>query len=126
VPLLSGARLEPVVVDRILGDGTRITGLIRNLWPTGQVEWAYSKLGSTSELRLWIRHVVLNWAAPNTFRDQHLVGGPKDDDRSACAFGRPKTEAILQRLLYRRGSSALALLPEILPPRRGPAVIWRR
>ncbi|MBP1683959.1 MAG: helicase/exodeoxyribonuclease gamma subunit [Deltaproteobacteria bacterium] len=108
VPLIGGTRLEPVVVDRTLGDGTRITGVLRNLWPAGQVECTYSKLGGTRELRLWIRHVILNWAAPESVpRASTLVGRPAKDDGPVCLRFRPvgNPEAILQQLvaLYRRG-----------------------
>lgn len=107
-PLLSGARPDPFVVDRALGDGTRITGVLRNLWPAGQVEWAYSKLGGASELRLWIRHVVLNWAAPDTLpRTSTLIGRAEKAGGPVRIRFRPieDPEAILRGLiaLYRRG-----------------------
>jgi exodeoxyribonuclease V gamma subunit len=86
-------RLESVVVDDEI-DGTRITGLIRNLWPQGQVEHHYSKLGGTSELRLWIRHLVLNWAAPEACPKQSiLVGRPHDDGGAMAIRFRPVDDA---------------------------------
>jgi len=108
VPLIDGARLRPVVVDRTLSDGTRITGVIGNLWPAGQVEWTYSRLGGACELRLWIRHVVLNWAARETVTHTSiLIGRPAKNEGPVCLRFRAleDPEAILRQLvaLYRRG-----------------------
>ncbi|MFI5395886.1 MAG: exodeoxyribonuclease V subunit gamma [Candidatus Binatia bacterium] len=100
-PRLQAQRLDPVVVDAEI-DGTRITGLIRNVWPDGQVEHHYSKLGGTSELRLWIRHLVLNWAAPQGFPKQSiLVGRPEHDGGPMAIRFRPVEDAgaVLRGLL---------------------------
>jgi exodeoxyribonuclease V gamma subunit len=101
-PLIRKPRLESVVVDGEI-DGTRITGLIRNLWPQGQVEHHYSKLGGTSELRLWTRHLVLNWAATEACPKQSiLVGRPHDDGGAMAVRFRPVEDArtVLLGLLH--------------------------
>src|SRR5439155_5705263 len=51
--LREGAKLEPFLLDADL-DGTRITGVIRDLWPVGRVQYQLSKLVRRDELDWWI------------------------------------------------------------------------
>jgi exodeoxyribonuclease V gamma subunit len=111
--LLTGDELEPLEVDHDL-DGTRITGVIRNLWPAGQVRYQFSKLGGRHELGVWIRHVVLNWLRPNGYpRVSHLVGRPKgNDDHTTVRFRSVKDAAhILRKLLQLYWLGQTAPLP---------------
>jgi exodeoxyribonuclease V gamma subunit len=114
--LLRGAELEPFVVDEDL-DGTRITGVIRNLWPTGHVYYQFSKLGRRHELGMWIRHLVLNWLRPSGYpQASYLVGRPEKDGGAMTVRFRPVEDAaeILRHLLrwYRIGQTAPLLLFE--------------
>jgi len=114
--LLRGAELEPFVVDDDL-DGTRITGVIRNLWPAGHVQYQFSKLGRRHELGMWIRHLVLSWLRPNGYpRVSYLVGRPDKDGGAMTVRFRPVEDAaeILRELLrwYRIGQAAPLLLFE--------------
>jgi exodeoxyribonuclease V gamma subunit len=109
-------KLEPLVVDDDL-DGTRITGVIRNLWPAGQVQYQFSKLGRRHELGMWIRHLVLNWLRPSGYsRISYLVGQPEKDGGAMTVRFRPVEDAaeILRHLLrwYRIGQTAPLLLFE--------------
>ena len=100
-PLRATHRLDPVVIDGEIA-ATRIAGVIRTVWPTGQLEQHYSKLGGRSELQLWIRHVILNWAAPPSVpRASILIGRPTDDDGTIRIRFRPLADPapILEQLL---------------------------
>jgi exodeoxyribonuclease V gamma subunit len=100
--LLRGEQLEPLVVNADL-DGTRVTGVIRNLWPAGQVRHQFSKLGSRHELGVWIRHLALNWLRPNGYpRVSYLIGQPRRDGGATAIRFRPVEDAagILRGLLY--------------------------
>lgn len=70
-----GARAAPLEID-LRVDGVRLTGLLRDLWPLGQVAAQYSRLGRQHELKHWIRHLVLNAACGR--RRTVLVGRPPD------------------------------------------------
>jgi exodeoxyribonuclease V gamma subunit len=113
--LLNGDELEPLVVDNDL-DGTRITGVIRNLWPAGHVRSQFSKLGSRHELGVWIRHLVLNWLRPNGYPVvSYLIGRPLKDGAPTVRFRSVKDAAgILRELLriYWLGQTAPLLLFE--------------
>jgi exodeoxyribonuclease V gamma subunit len=108
--LLFGAELEPLIVDDAL-DGTRITGVIRNLWPAGQVSYQFSQLGRRHELGMWIRHLVLNWRQPIGYpQTSYLVGRPEQEGGPVAVRFRPVEDAakILRHLLrwYRIGQTA--------------------
>jgi exodeoxyribonuclease V gamma subunit len=114
--LLRGHELEPLVVDNDL-DGTRITGVLRPLWPGGQVKVQFSKLGSRHELGVWIRHLVLNWLQPSGYpRGSYLAGRPKETDGATAVRFRPVDNAadILRELLrlYWLGQTTPLLLFE--------------
>jgi exodeoxyribonuclease V gamma subunit len=64
IALRGGERLPPETIDLTV-DGIRLTGLLRELWPGGQLAAQYSKLGGRHELGLWIRHVT-----------RHAAGAP--------------------------------------------------
>ncbi len=72
--------LESLNVDRMIGD-TRLTGTLSDLWPSGRVQVAYTRLGKSSELGHWIRHLCLCLVAPSSqSRRTILIGrAPKSD-----------------------------------------------
>ncbi len=114
--LLRGEPLEPLVVDEDL-DGTRVTGVVRDLWPAGQVRYQFSKLGGRHELGIWIRHLVLNWLRPNGYpRVSYLAGRSKEKDAVTAIRFRPVEDAasILRELvrLYWLGQTVPLLLFE--------------
>ena len=65
--------LAPRDVDEDIG-GFRVTGTLRGLHPTGQLEAQYSKLAGRSELALFIRHLVLGIVAHDLPMRSVLVG----------------------------------------------------
>ncbi len=112
--LSRGAELEPLTVDAEL-DGTRITGVIRNLWPTGQMQYQYSKLGGRHDLGMWIRHLILNWVQSEGYpRKSFLIGRPQKKGATATIFFTQVDNAaeILRELLrlYWLGQEAPLLL----------------
>jgi exodeoxyribonuclease V gamma subunit len=114
--LLRGEQLEPLVVDEDLA-GTRITGVIRDLWPAGQIQHQFSKLGGRHELGIWIRHLVLNWLQPDGYpRVSYLAGRPQGKDGASAIRFRPVEDAagILRELLrlYWLGQTVPLLLFE--------------
>jgi exodeoxyribonuclease V gamma subunit len=116
--LMQGQARDPLTVAAELdGADTRITGVIRNLWPAGQVHYQFSTLGRRHELTMWIRHLVLNWARPKGFPCvSFLVGRPQKDDGPMVVRFRPVDNAaeILRGLLalYRLGQQVPLLLFE--------------
>ncbi|MGH7897760.1 MAG: exodeoxyribonuclease V subunit gamma, partial [Candidatus Binatia bacterium] len=80
--LADGERFDPLAVDVEIG-GLRVSGFLRAVWPRGQVDWRFSKLGGRHELGLWVRHLFLQLVAPRdvprfTFfvgRDENQVPG---------------------------------------------------
>lgn len=55
----------PVEVDAAI-DGMRVVGLLPPAYPKGLVDFRYSKIQPKYELRLWLHHLLLNWArGPN-------------------------------------------------------------
>jgi len=115
--LIRGDELEPLTVDEKL-EGTRISGVLRHLWPAGQVQYQYSKLGRRHELGVWIRHLVVNWLQPAGYsRDSYLVGRSQGKKGGPVAIRfRPVNDAhrvlgILLRL-YWLGQEAPLLLFE--------------
>jgi exodeoxyribonuclease V gamma subunit len=91
--LTAGARLEPIPVDLDVG-GVRVRGLLRDVWPCGQVSWRFSQLGRRHELALWLRHLVLQTVAPRRVaRDTVLLGQPRSGNGGIEARFRPVDDA---------------------------------
>jgi exodeoxyribonuclease V gamma subunit len=98
-------RLEPVPFE-ITAGGVRLTGTLRNLSRGGLVEMQYSKLERNQELRLWIRHLVLQRIAPRgTGVESVLVGRGKDGPAAIRLKPVSDAQARLAELidLYQRG-----------------------
>ncbi len=72
-----GARLDPVSVDLRLEE-TRLTGVLRNLWPEAQVFHSYAKLGARQHVAARIRHLAL-CAASSQAGSRTLHVGRKGD-----------------------------------------------
>ncbi|MEM9189782.1 MAG: exodeoxyribonuclease V subunit gamma [Myxococcota bacterium] len=106
-PLLEGEPLPPLPVDLTI-DGTRLRGTLRGVYPRGQTHAQYSRLARSSDLELWIRHLVLNAAAPENYpRKSALIGRAEKGPEAKRIFYRPVGDAvdILAELirLYRVG-----------------------
>jgi len=98
---LAGPRaLEPLLVDQVI-DGTRLTGALRPLYPTGLVQAQFSKLGGPQEFALWVRHVVLNGStAGGGPRESYLVGRAAEAGAEVVRFRPVDTpEDVLRTLL---------------------------
>jgi exodeoxyribonuclease V gamma subunit len=65
-PLIAVERLEPLSLDERFGD-LRLTGVIRDLWPAGQVRWQYARLTGRYQIGMWILHLALCLAAPDGY-----------------------------------------------------------
>jgi exodeoxyribonuclease V gamma subunit len=85
-----GARTEPLPIDVVI-DGVRITGVLRDLFPGGQVTAQFSKLGRRHELRQWIRHLALNAMRPGM--RSFLVGRAAEKKGRMYAAWRPVHDA---------------------------------
>jgi exodeoxyribonuclease V gamma subunit len=115
--LRSGPELDALEVD-VEVDGTRITGLLRNLWNVGQVRCQYARISARWELGMWIRHVVLNCTTlVDIPRETVLVGRPTKGSGAAMVSFRPPDDpkAVLTELLrlYWLGhQQPLPLFPE--------------
>lgn len=81
-----GERLEPWSLDIEIG-GWRLVGVLRHVWPQGQVRWTFSLLRPTHVVNTWVWHLAFCLAKPpvkpdvprNTFligRDKASVTGP--------------------------------------------------
>ena len=98
--LAGPAALEPIVVDQVIDD-TRLTGVLRPLYPAGLIQAQFSHLGGGQELALWVRHVVLNaCAAGGGPRESYLVGRAAETGADVVRF-RPldAPEDLLRTLL---------------------------
>jgi len=98
--LRGGDRLgaEPVDLDI---DGMRLTGVLRELWPGGQVAVQYAKVGGRHELDLWIRHLVRDaTSAPPA--PSLLIGRARKGDGPSVVRFAPVDEArrLLAELLH--------------------------
>lgn len=107
-PLFSGEPLDPIAIDLPIGEH-RLTGVIRGVWPSGQARVQYSRLKRRSELRFWIRHLVLSAIDGDHPKTTAIVG------RGEGAFTRrvtfdpvPNAREELAKLvaLYRAGACA--------------------
>ena len=54
--------LPPLEVDLRLDDGTRLVGVIGNLWPKARLVWTPSKPRAKREIEQWVLHLVLSAA----------------------------------------------------------------
>jgi exodeoxyribonuclease V gamma subunit len=61
VEAMGGPRGERVEIDAAL-DGTRFVGSLPPVFPRGLVDFRYAKISPKHELRLWLWHLLLNWA----------------------------------------------------------------
>jgi exodeoxyribonuclease V gamma subunit len=72
--LAGPAALAPMVVDLLI-DGTRVTGVLRHVYPAGLIQAQFSRVGGRQEFALWVQHVVLNaCAAGRGPCESYLVG----------------------------------------------------
>lgn len=94
--LRQGGPLPPVEVDVMIGD-TRLTGLIRDLWPPGQLRCQYSRVGGRHELSVWLRHLVLNCCEARNGVASYLVGR---GDREAVRIVRFRPVADAPQVLH--------------------------
>jgi exodeoxyribonuclease V gamma subunit len=103
-PIVCSERLEPLVIDETAGD-TRLSGVLRNLWPAAQMFYSYSKLAARHEIAPWIRHLALCLAErPGHPRVTRLVGRKGDHDEvCTIVFGDVPADGaqeILAKLLH--------------------------
>lgn len=104
----------PVALER---SGVRLSGFLRGIRPRGQIDWRYSRLGGRHETCLWLRHLLLHLAAPQSVaRRTRFVGSPAEEGSEIAAEFRPVKDAgaILDRLfaVYRSAfEQPLPLLP---------------
>jgi len=108
-PIACTERLDPLVLEDAIGE-TRISGVLRSLWPAAQVFYSYSKLGARHEIGPWIRHLALCLRARDGHPRVTRLVGRKDEDVCTIVFADvppPDAEAILAKLLrlYRLGQS---------------------
>lgn len=90
--LRGGDRLSPELID-VTVDGVRLTGVLRELWPGGQLAAQYSKLGGHHELGLWIRHVARH-AAGASAAPSVLVGPCAAGDAMGAVWFSPPTDPL--------------------------------
>ena len=100
--------LAPLEIDTQLGD-VRLTGVLDGLWPTVQLHHQYSKLGRRSELRWWIRHLLLLLANRVGYPHETVIVGRDATRRPAlCRFrtlADPRTELARLAGLFVEGQS---------------------
>jgi exodeoxyribonuclease V gamma subunit len=112
--LRTGAALEPVAVDLTVGD-LRLTGLLDGLWPRAQVRHQFSRLERRSEVRFWVRHLLLLATAPADYPRATAIVGRIGHAPAVCRFGDvADPHAMLATLgaLYVRGQTEpLTLFP---------------
>jgi exonuclease V gamma subunit len=117
-PWRDGDAPVPLNIDLSIA-GLRVRGCLRGLSPRGLLHVGYSRVKANEELRLWIRHLVLNAVSRTGYPKQStLIGRPEKGEGVALLTFRPVDDpaAHLTRLgqLYRYGQSApLVFLPEV-------------
>jgi exodeoxyribonuclease V gamma subunit len=106
--LAGAAALEPLLVDQVI-DGTRLTGVLRPVYPAGLIQAQFSHLGGRQEFALWVRHVVLNaCGAGHGPSESYLVGRAAEAGAAVVRFRRLEApEDVLRTLvrLYRVGQT---------------------
>jgi exodeoxyribonuclease V gamma subunit len=98
----SGSRLDPRSVELTI-DGTRLSGVLGDLWPAGQIRCQYSKLGGRQEIGLWIRHLALCGSA-----------APGAAPPVTYLFGRPLAAAEPRAVRFRPVEDPQAILRELV------------
>ncbi len=106
----AGSRLPPVAVALTI-EGTRVSGVLADLWRAGQLRSQFSKLGGAKEVGTWVRHLALCAAVPAGCDPLTFVfGRPAEEGgaRGVCFEPVENPEAILGELLrfYRLGQRA--------------------
>jgi exodeoxyribonuclease V gamma subunit len=80
--VMTGERLEALSIDEAVG-GTRLSAVLRDLWPSGQMLYSYSKLTAKRSLGAWVRHLALCLRErPGVASVTRLVGRDGDEARS--------------------------------------------
>jgi exodeoxyribonuclease V gamma subunit len=103
-------RSPPVSVNRVLSDGTRLVGELGDWWGGGLLRHQFSRIRAKYQLSLWVRHVVLCWAARpdacSVLVGQHESGKNLAATVTFAPMSEP--EAYLVKLVgfYRAGLSA--------------------
>jgi exodeoxyribonuclease V gamma subunit len=94
------SELAALQIDHCLDD-SRVAGVLSHLWPSGQIQQQFSKVGSRREIGLWVRHLLLNWAGrADTPRQTVLIGrGPKQSIAIVRFKPVQHAETILRQLL---------------------------
>lgn len=106
----AGGRASPVAVNGVLPDGTRLMGELGDAWEKGLFRHQFSRIRAKYEFSLWVRHVILCWAAkPDA--SSVLVGQldpPKRPVVTVTFAPMSNPEAYLVKLVgfYRAGLSA--------------------
>jgi exodeoxyribonuclease V gamma subunit len=59
----AGGRAPSVAVNRVLPDGTRLVGELGDSWEKGLFRHQFSRIRAKYQFSLWVRHVILCWAA---------------------------------------------------------------
>ena len=95
-----GERLPPEEIELHVG-GVRLSGVLREVWPGGQVFAQYSRLGGYRELGVWIRHLVRS-AATAPGAPSSLIGRPQ------------KKSAVLRQVWFRPVDEPLRYLSDLL------------
>src|SRR4029453_17011709 len=106
-----GDRLPPEELDLTI-DGVHITGVLRDVWPAGQIAVRYSRLGERHEVGPWIRHLARN-ASHAPAAASALIGRAAKGDDPATVWFMPVREPQrhLAELLQLFGLGQCAPLP---------------
>ncbi len=91
------ARREPLEIDLLCGE-TRVTGWLRDIFPRARVEHRFAGIKATDELKIWIRHLALQYAARPGDPRVSVYIGLKDDDASVVRFNEVGAAAAAARL----------------------------
>lgn len=90
-PWLTGAPAPPLPV-RLSCGGTSLTGSLRRLYPSAQVQWQFARVKPKNELALWLRHLVLTVAeAINQQGNDALDSRPR---RASVLVGRQLEDSL--------------------------------
>ncbi|MEM7199963.1 MAG: exodeoxyribonuclease V subunit gamma [Planctomycetota bacterium] len=70
-----GTSVAPHTVARALPGGMTLTGTLEGLWRGGAVHAQFSRVKAKDLLVLWLRHLVLCWAAPSNVELRSVLVG---------------------------------------------------